>query len=116
MQFFITPAIVITMIQLHKFIFQEVCSKNIDLYNEFIQVMKQEFYDTIGKINPGYSIDVLRYNTHKLVGIVSYLDNNDEIIYVCSLILAIDKRNSDISPYYPYLSMLSEISTSKFFP
>jgi len=103
------------MIQLHKFIFQEVCSNNIDLYNEFIQVMKQEFYDTIGKINPGYSIDKIRYNTHKLVGIVSYLDNNDEIIYVCSLILAIDKRISDISPYYPYLSMLSEISTSKFF-
>ena len=104
------------MLQLHKFIFQEVCDKNIDVYNEFIDVMKQDFYDTIGKINSGYSIDVIRYNTHRLVGIVSYLDNNDEIIYVCSLILAIDKKNSDISPYYPYLSMLSEVSTSKFFP
>ena len=103
------------MLQIQKFIFQEVCNKNMDVYNEFITTIKQEFYDTIGKINPCYSIDIIRYSTHKLVSIVSYLDYNDEVLYICSLILAIDKKNTDISPYYPYLSMLSEINTSKFF-
>lgn len=101
---------------INNFLYKNICNKNIEMYNEIIKNISDEFYEVMDILclNRPNSIEIIRKNIHKLCSTIMYLDNNEEIIYICKLFLFIDKKETDITKYYPYLDLLSNMDKSKF--
>jgi len=95
------------MIHINKYIFYEVCNKNIDTYDEFISCIKNEYNKIMKKLIEIKTIPEIRYQIHKLVGIISSFTNK-ELLYLCKLILMIDKNdlNNTIAQYKPYIQQI----------
>lgn len=59
------------------------------------------------------NIQTIRHNIHKLFSVVVLLEgSNEEIIYLCKLLLNIDKKNTNIQLYVPYVKMILEYDKS----
>lgn len=99
------------MLLIHKKIFNEICNNNITLYEDFIQTIKNEYNIVIKNILNSVMCVVIRYETHKLMSIIAILDVGitSEIKYICSLILAVDKGETDFIHYKPYIDMLKNV-------
>lgn len=98
------------MITIHKKIFYELFDKNIDLYNDFIGSMNEDYKRIMKIISNATSIEEIRRNIHSLIGIISVLEtaNNNELLYRCRLILLIDKNDKNITLKH-YASYIEEI-------
>jgi len=98
------------MITIHKKIFYELFDKNIDLYNDFISSMNEDYKRIIKIISNATSIEEIRRNIHSLIGIISVLEtsNKNELLYRCRLILLIDKNDKNIT-LKTYASYIEEI-------
>ena len=83
------------MYHINTYIFNEVCEKRMDIYQEFISCIRDEYYNIIEILKKTTTIEEIRFQTHKLVGIVSNL-RCYELMYICKLILLIDKDNINI--------------------
>ena len=130
------------MLVIHKKIFSEICNNNIILYEDYITTIKKEYSLVIKDILESSVCETLRYNTHKLMSVISILHLfsfntpilgvklseksshisaslmrkcvdciNNEIIYICSLILYVDKKETDIAKYTYYIEMLRNANT-----
>jgi hypothetical protein len=99
------------MLVIHKKIFNEMCNNNISLYEDFIKTIKNEYSVVIKNILNSVDCVVIRYETHKLISIIAILDGGitSEIKYICSLILSLDKGETDFIHYKPYIDMLKNI-------
>jgi hypothetical protein len=98
------------MLVIHKKIFNEMCNNNISLYEDFIKTIKNEYSVVIKDILESSVCETLRYHTHKLMSIIGMLnDITCEIKYICSLILSVDKLETDFIHYKPYIDMLKNI-------
>lgn len=102
------------MISINNYIFNEVCEKNMDVYNEFISCIKAEYKNVIKVLKNSTTIEDVRFQTHKLVGIINNLDAN-ELMYICKLILLIDKNDTHIQMafYEPYIREIIDYDKSK---
>ena len=102
------------MFYINKYIFNEVCEKNIDIYNEFISCISIEYNNIIKILKNPKTVADIRFQTHKLLGIINNL-HADELIYICKLILQIDKNNRDISidVYKPCIKQVIEYDISR---
>jgi hypothetical protein len=102
------------MFHINKYIFNEVCEKRMDIYQEFISCIRDEYHNIIKILKKATTIEEIRFQTHKLVGIISNLCCH-ELIYICKLILLIDKNNVNISidSYKLYLEQLLDYDILK---
>jgi hypothetical protein len=102
------------MFHINKYIFNEVCEKRMDIYQEFISCIRDEYHNIIKILKNPKTIEEIRFQTHKLVGIISNLHCH-ELIYICKLILLIDKNDTDISidSYKLYLKQLIDYDILK---
>jgi hypothetical protein len=102
------------MFYINKYIFNDICDKNIDTYNEFILCIRQEYINIIEILKNVITVNELRFQIHKLVTIISNLHAN-ELMYICKLLLLIDKNdaNIQIETYYPYIQQIINYDNSK---
>jgi two-component SAPR family response regulator len=104
------------MLRINKYIFFDVCDKNIDEYNELIETIKKEYFKTIEELNNETECSVIRKIIHKLAGIVSILEgSNREVTYIIKTILSIDKASNDLDAYKFYIDMLMNLNTDNLF-
>ena len=102
------------MILIHKKLFYEVFNKNIDLYFDFMNIIKSEYSDVIIILKNSSAIPEIRSATHKLVSIISNLlcDNCAEILALCKLLL-LNEKNYDISFYLPCVKNIIDYDKTK---
>jgi hypothetical protein len=104
------------MININKYIFYEVCDKNIDTYTDLIKTIKQEYFYNINLLKNIKDCKDCRLIIHKIVGIVSIFNNtNIEINYLLKTILNIDKNIDNFSLYKEYINSLIHYDTTNLF-
>lgn len=96
------------MIILHKYIFLNICNKNIDTYQDFMHTLNDDYVSIIlGLSAKNITCSCVRHLIHKMIGLVSIFDKtNTEIIYICKMILNIEKKSTDISLYNEYIQWI----------
>lgn len=102
---------------IHIFIFDEICNKDMNAYMDFIKSIQSDFVSIKKELMQDFSqltIPKIRYLALKLTGIVSYLDNMSELVFICKSILHVDKNHVDMSVYLPYIEMLRDYDTKNF--
>lgn len=102
--------------RINKYIFYTICNKDIDLYEEFIKTLNDDYTKIINEIkeaNKTTDCQLIRNLIHKLVGLVGIInDSNDEINYILKSILAVPKTTQDYNWYRDYVYMLLEFNKS----
>ena len=105
------------MISIHKKLFYETFDKNIDLYIEFINIIKEEYINFIKNIVNATSVKELRRNIHSLIGIISVFETNlkNELLYFCKFALNEDKNDTSnvLEKYQPYIKQIVEFDKTK---
>jgi ribosome-interacting GTPase 1 len=103
------------MITLNKYIFINICNKNIDTYQDFIDTLNEDYSNIILELSSkNINCNNVRQLIHKMIGLVSIFNNsNHEIIYLCKLILNIDKNNMDFSLYDEYIRWIIQYDKEK---
>lgn len=101
------------MYSINKYIFEEVCDNNMEIYNDIMDTVRVDYNDIVGKLAHEISIPEIRQLVHKLVGIVLILEGkNDEIMYYLKLLLNIDKQSTEIKHYQVYIKMITDYDES----
>ena len=87
------------MLSIIKHLFEEVFDKNIDLYNEHLDMIKNEYSSIINLLSVSDSIIEIRFQVHKLVGLLANLlvPTANECLYWCKLLLVLDRNNTTIN-------------------
>lgn len=98
------------MIRIHKSIFYDICEKNIDLYNDFMKDLLNDYKETLREIQVKNGIKTIRFYTHRMFGIICYLSNSAEVFYICKMILAVDKQETDVAKYEYWIKELHSIN------
>ena len=102
---------------IHRFIFDEICNKDMDAYMDFIKSIQSNFMSIKKELIQDFrqlTIPKIRYLAHKLTGILTYLDNMSELIFICKSILHVDKSCVNMSVYLPYIEMLRDYDIKNF--
>ena len=96
------------MIILHKHIFLNICNKNIDTYEDFIYTLNDDYTNIIVDLSAkNITCHAIRQLIHKMVGLVAiFQDTNEEIMYMCKLILNIDKKSTNFLLYKEYVQWI----------
>jgi hypothetical protein len=106
------------MIYIIKKLFEEVFEGNIDLYNEFITMSRREYKGIMNILSKSDSIIELRFQVHKLIGILANLldSSTNELMYYCKLLLMINKNDTTLNfdSYKPYIEMIINFDNSRF--
>jgi Mg2+ and Co2+ transporter CorA len=105
------------MIKVHGYILYSIFDKNIDLYNEYIDIIRKEYSDVIIQLQRKQNtIADIRNCAHRLISIISnlYLPSS-EIVYICKLLLSNEKNNPKIgiNYYTPYVNMILDYDKSQ---
>ena len=101
------------MYSINKYIFEDVCDNNMEIYNDIMETIRCDYNDIVGKIVHEISIPEIRQLVHKLVGVVLILEGkNYEIMYYLKLLLNIDKQSTEIKHYQVYIKMITEYDQS----
>ena len=101
------------MYSINKYIFEEVCDNNMDLYNDIMETVRVDYNDIVGNLAHEISIPEIRQLVHKLVGVVLILEGkNYEIMYYLKLLLNIDKQSTEIKHYQVYIKMITDYDQS----
>ena len=61
------------MYSLNKYIFDEVCDNNMEIYNDIMDTIRCDYNEIVGKLAHEKSIPEIRQLFHKLVGVVVIL-------------------------------------------
>lgn len=105
------------MITIHKKLFYQLFDKNIDLYNDFISTMNEDYKKIITNISNATTIEEIRRNIHSLIGIISVFETNikNELLYFCRILLILDKndKNITINDYLLYTEKIINFDKSK---
>lgn len=95
------------MQKINKYIFYNICDKNIDIYSDLINTASDEYNEIINKLKIITTCSDIRIQIHKLIGLVAlFIRTNTKIIYLCKLILFINKNETDINLYINYIQMV----------
>jgi hypothetical protein len=101
------------MYSLNKYIFEEVCDNNMELYNDIMETVRFDYNDIVCKLSHEKSIPEIRQLVHKLVGVVLILEGkNYEIMYYLKLLLNIDKKETNLKYYQIYIKMITDYDKS----
>jgi hypothetical protein len=102
------------ILQINRYIFYDICNKNIDLYNDFINDVKNDYNNIILELKKARECKEIRFQIHKLVGILSIIGNkNNELNYICNNCLNIPKDCSDFSSYTYFIDLLFHFDKTK---
>jgi len=105
------------MITIYKRIFYDICDKNIDVYMDFITDIRNECIETIRELQrPEITVNQIRYLVHKLVGVLSFLESNNDLFYFCKMLLHIDKNNEDLSLYTHWINEIKNYNINTILP
>jgi hypothetical protein len=101
------------MYSIHKYIFEVLCKKNMDSYQELIDSISDEYKTIIRDLLNEKNIPEIRRLVHKLVSVVViFEEKNCEIMYYLKLLLNIDKTKTDYRLYEPYIKMIIDCDDS----
>jgi len=101
------------MYSINKYIFEEVCDNNMELYNDIMDTIRCDYNDIVGQLAHEISIPEIRKLVHKLVGIILILEGkNYEIMYYLKLLLNIDKTSTNMKHYQTYIKMITDYDKS----
>lgn len=101
------------MYSINKYIFEDVCDNNMEIYNDIMETVRFGYNDIVGKLAQEISIPEIRQLVHKLVGVVVILEGkNYEIMYYLKLLLNIDKKEDNMNYYQTYIKMITEYDES----
>ena len=85
---------------LHEKLYKEICEENYCLYKELVRNINADYNSCIAILNlKENSISEIRYNVHKILSIISYLDKNAELMYLCKCVLLYDKKTTKYETY-----------------
>jgi Mg2+ and Co2+ transporter CorA len=102
------------ILQINQYIFYDICNKNIDSYNDFINDVKKDYNNIIHELKKARECKDIRFQIHKLVGILSIISNkNNELNYICNNCLNVPKDCSDISSYTYFIDLLFGFDKTK---
>jgi len=103
------------MLIFHKYIFLNICNKNIDTYQDFMHTINEDYMNIILELSAkNITCSSIRQLIHKMIGLVAIFNNtNEEIVYMCKMILNIDKNSTDISLYTEYIQMILRYDKQK---
>jgi hypothetical protein len=97
----------ISMYRIHKRLFHDFCDNNIEIYQDFIKTIREDYLLIMQELFNTPDIPNIRHSIHKLFSVIVLLDcSNEEMIYLCKLILNIDKKDTNIQLYLPYVEMI----------
>lgn len=65
------------MININKYIFYEICNKNIDNYNDLIKTIKRDYFYNINLLKNNIDCLDIRQIIHRLIGIICILKNTN---------------------------------------
>ena len=89
-----------TYMHIHERLYKEICEENYTLYKELVRNINMDYHHCISILNlKNNSIPEIRYNVHKILGIISYLDKNGELVYLCKCLLLYDKKTTNYETY-----------------
>jgi hypothetical protein len=95
------------MYRIHKRLIHDFCDNNIEIYQDFIKSIREDYLLIMQELFHPSDIPNIRHSIHKLFSVIILLDSsNEEMIYLCKLILNIDKKNTNIQLYLPYVEMI----------
>jgi hypothetical protein len=101
------------MYSINKYIFEDVCDNNMEIYNDIMETIRCDYNDIVGKLAHEISIPEIRILVHKLVGVVLILEGkNYEIMYYLKLLLNIDKKETNLKYYQVYIKMITDYDES----
>ena len=81
------------MYRIHKRLFHDFCDNNIEIYQDFVKSIREDYLLIMQELFQPTDIPNIRHNIHKLFSVIILLDSsNEEMIYLCKLILNIDKK------------------------
>ena len=93
----------------------DICDNKIELYRELIQNISSDFHSylvEIIKANKKKDIMKIRKLTHTILGLISYLDKSNELLYLCKRILLYNKISTTYDVYKPHIENLIEYDFS----
>jgi len=103
------------MYSINKYIFEEVCDNNMEIYNDIMETIRCDYNEIVGKLADEKSIPEIRQLVHKLVGVILILEGkNYEIMYYLKLLLNIDKQSTNLKYYQTYIKMITDYDKSFF--
>ena len=84
----------ISMYRIHKRLFHDFCDNNIEIYQDVIKTIREDYILIMKELSTTIQeIPNIRHSIHKLFSVIILLDSsNEEMIYLCKLILNIDKK------------------------
>ena len=102
------------MFYINKYIFNDVCDRNMDIYDEFISCIREEYIDIIKNLTIVKTVTDIRFQIHKLATIINNLHAN-ELMYICKLTLLNDKNNKNITveTYRKFIQQIIDYDKSK---
>ena len=104
------------MLKLNKYIYIDICDKDLKLYFEIINTIKTDFFNFIQEFEKVTDCLEVRKISHKLVGVVSLLEGtNSEVTYILKNMLSIDKSSTDLNLYKYYINLLKKLNTNNLF-
>jgi hypothetical protein len=103
------------MLKIHEKLFNTICDRNMDSYEEIICSLKFEYMAIINELKKSNNIPTIRFQVHKMISIVCMLDNNDQIIFLCKRLLSIEKNLKNKSLYEECLQYIFEYDRKELF-
>lgn len=101
------------MYSINKYIFDEVCDNNMEIYNDIMETVRVGYNDIVGKLSHEICIPEIRQLVHKLVsGVVILEGKNYETMYYLKLLLNIDKKSTNLKHYQIYIKMITDYDES----
>lgn len=98
---------------LNKYIFEEICDNNMEIYNDLMGTIRCDYNEIIDKMAHELCIPEIRQLVHKLVGVILILEGkNYEIMYYLKLLLNIDKTSTNLKHYQIYIKMITDYDKS----
>ena len=103
------------MMNINKYIFYNICNKNIDVYEDVMKTFREDFTNIIKDLKQTNECQEIRKLIHKLVGLTSLLNNyNVELTYILKSLLHVPKSCDNFDYYRDFIYMLMEININSF--
>lgn len=104
------------MLHLNKYIFVDICNKDLEKYNEIIDTIKKDYFQSLKEIVIETKCSEIRKIAHRLIGVVSLLEGaNSEATYILKSLLNIHKVSNDFASYKYYINLLEQLNTDRMF-
>lgn len=98
---------------INKYIFFNICNKDIDEYEKIMKTFREDFTMIIKELKNTTNCQAIRKIIHKLIGLTALLNNsNDELNYILKSMLSNPKNCEDFDYYRDFIFMLLEFNVN----